>query len=308
MTTWLVTHPACGKHNPGENHPENSNRMLAIMVALESPSFQDLIREEAPQATMEQLERVHDPDYIRGVLDQIPRVGRHHLDADTIVSPESGEAALRAAGAVCHAVDGVMDGAAQRAFCLVRPPGHHAEHDHAMGFCLFNNIAVGAAHAAEAHNLERVVIVDFDVHHGNGTESFVSGRSGLFYLSTHQHPLFPGTGIPEEPGPANIVNATLSDGDGSERFRDVFSEKILPKINLFRPQLLMLSAGFDAHRADPLATLQLEEADFAWATEELMALARKHCGGRIVSVLEGGYNHSALARSVATHIKALMMI
>ncbi len=306
MTTWLVTHPACGRHNPGEHHPENTNRMLSIMVALESKSFQDLIREEAPQATVEQLERVHDPEYIRNVLDQIPKVGRHHLDGDTVVSPESGEAALRAAGAVCHAVDGVMTGQARNAFCLVRPPGHHAERDHAMGFCLFNNISVGAAHAAAMHGLERIVIVDFDVHHGNGTESFVSGRPGFFYLSTHQHPLFPGTGIPREPGPANIVNATLSDGDGSERFREVFSEKIVSKVNLFRPQILMISAGFDAHRSDPLATLQLEEDDFVWATEQLMEAARKHCEGRIVSVLEGGYHHGALGRSTAAHIQALM--
>lgn len=307
LTTWLVTHTSCLEHDTGPGHPENPERLRAILKELESPDFEYLLREDAPRATEEQLERVHEPPYVRSVLQSIPEEGLRHLDSDTVASPGSGEAALRAAGGVCHAVDGVLGGMAERVFCAVRPPGHHAESDRAMGFCLFNNIAVGAAHALHHHGLERVAIVDFDVHHGNGTEEIASPEPRMMYLSTHQHPLFPGTGGPDARVPAHIVNVPLQHGDGSEAFRRAFEERIVPKVALFRPQLLFISAGFDAHRSDPLATIQLDETDFHWATQQLVALAKRFCGGHVVSALEGGYNLSVLGRCVRAHLEALMV-
>ncbi|MBK1726651.1 histone deacetylase family protein [Halorhodospira neutriphila] len=307
MTTWLVTHPACLGHDAGDGHPESPERLRAILRALEDPTFEFVLREQAPRASVAQLELAHDPEHVRSVLDAVPETGHAPFDPDTRLGPGSGEAALRAAGGVCHGVDGVLQGLAHRAFCAVRPPGHHAESDRAMGFCFFNNIAVGAAHAVAQYGLERVAMVDFDVHHGNGTEQISRGRRGLYYFSTHQHPLFPGTGIPSADPPANIVNATLAEGDGSERFRAVFAEQILDRLDALRPELILVSAGFDAHRSDPLATLQLDESDFGWATRELVAIARRHCEGRVVSVLEGGYSLSAVGRCAAAHLEALMM-
>lgn len=306
MTTWLVTHPACLEHDTGPGHPENPDRLRAVLRELESPEFEFLVREEAPQATREQLERAHDPPYVRSVLESIPDEGLRHLDSDTVVSPGSGEAALRAAGAVVHGVDAVMGGMATTVFCAVRPPGHHAESDRAMGFCLFNNVAVGAAHALAGHGLERVAIMDFDVHHGNGTEDIAQSRPRMYYLSTHQHPLFPGTGTPDDKPPAHIVNVQLAHGDGSEAFRAAFEEQILPRLDLFRPELLFISAGFDAHRSDPLATMQLEADDFVWATRQLMEKAGRYANGRVVSVLEGGYSLTALARCTRAHVQTLM--
>jgi acetoin utilization deacetylase AcuC-like enzyme len=237
----------------------------------------------------------------------VPKSGFSRVDADTVISPASGDAALRAAGAAIAAVDAVMKGEAANAFCAVRPPGHHAEPDRAMGFCLFNSIAVGAAHAEAVHGIQRIAIVDFDVHHGNGTQTMTASRANWLYASTHQYPFYPGTGSVREHGPHNnIVNAPLSAGAGSAEFRAAFEEVILPALDRFRPELLMISAGFDAHRSDPLASIELDEDDFAWATEALADVARRHSGGRIVSLLEGGYDLTALAASVAAHVRVLM--
>nr|WP_207190308.1 MULTISPECIES: histone deacetylase family protein [Halorhodospira] len=307
VTTWLITHPQCLEHDAGTGHPESAARLQAILQALQHATFEYVLREEAPLATTAQLELAHDPTYVRSLLDSVPAEGARHIDPDTRLCPATGEAARRAAGAVCHGVDGVLSGKAQRVFCAVRPPGHHAESDRAMGFCFFNNIAVGAGHAVANYGLQRVAMVDFDVHHGNGTEEISRGRPGFHYFSTHQHPLFPGTGTPGSDNPANIVNVTLADGDGSEAFREAFTQTILPALDALQPELILISAGFDAHRSDPLATLQLDETDFAWATRELVDVAKRHCQGRVVSVLEGGYNTSVVGRCAAAHLEALMM-
>jgi acetoin utilization deacetylase AcuC-like enzyme len=252
------------------------------------------------------IARVHDPACVDAVLAAIPSAGYAALDADTIVSPKSGDAALRAVGGVTAAVDTVIAGAAGNAFCAVRPPGHHAEPTHAMGFCLFNSIAVAARHAQAVHGLKRVAIVDFDVHHGNGTQTVVESDPSLFFASSHQYPFYPGTGAAGETGLGNVVNAPLAAGSDGHVFRRAFETRILPALDAFAPQLLLVSAGFDAHRADPLASLELEEADFAWVTARLMEAADRHCGGKLVSVLEGGYDLKALASSAAAHVRTLM--
>lgn len=306
MTTLLVTHPACLEHDTGPGHPECIERLQVILKALEDPAFQYLHREEAPRASIEQLARVHDRNYIKWTLSAVPAEGYHALDGDTIISPGSGEAALRAAGALCYAVDELVAGTARRAFCAVRPPGHHAERDHAMGFCLFNNVAVGALHALEAHQLERVAIIDFDVHHGNGTQHTLARLSGAAYFSTHQAPLYPGTGSASDKGIGNIFNAPLAPYDGSEAFRKAYEERLLPALRDFDPDMIFISAGFDAHESDPLANLRLHEDDYAWVTEQLVAVAEAHCQGRVVSTLEGGYSLRALAQSAAAHVKALL--
>jgi acetoin utilization deacetylase AcuC-like enzyme len=305
--TVLFTHPDCILHNPGPGHPERPERLKAVLAALDHPDFAALDRREAPIATEAQIARVHDAGFVRTLLDSVPAEGRVRVDADTAMSPDSGNAALRAAGAVVAAVDAVTAGEAVNAFCAVRPPGHHAEPDHAMGFCLFNSIAVGAAHAQAAHGVERIAIIDFDVHHGNGTQTMTASRPGWLYASTHQYPFYPGTGSVREHGPyGNIVNAPLASGDGRAEFRAAFDEVILPALDRFRPEFLMISAGFDAHHSDPLASLELDEDDFAWATERLADVARRHCGGRIVSLLEGGYDLTALAASAAAHVRVLL--
>ncbi|NLO80857.1 MAG: histone deacetylase family protein [Xanthomonadaceae bacterium] len=306
MNTWLITHPACLEHDPGPDHPESVDRLRTVLSALEGSNFQFLQRQEAPQATIEQLARVHDREYIERVLASIPEQGRYMLDNDTVVSPASGEAALRAAGAVCLAVDAVMSGEADRVFCAVRPPGHHAEADRAMGFCLFNNIAVGAAHARAVYKVRRVAIVDFDVHHGNGTAAIFEGRKGFFYLSSHQQPLFPDTGDPSKNRRQNIFNLALPPYTSGLDFRPVFQDELLRELDEFAPELIFISAGFDAHYEDPLANLRLNERDFGWITEEIVTIARRHSKGRVISALEGGYNLDALRRSVIAHVSALM--
>ncbi len=307
MTTLLYSHAACAEHDPGSMHPESPARLRAILARLEQTDFADLERREAPRATREQIARVHPAAFVDAVLQAIPKSGRVGLDADTIVSPGSGEAALRAAGAVVAAVDAVVAGEAANGFCAVRPPGHHAEPTRAMGFCLFNNVAVGALQAREVHSLERIAVMDFDVHHGNGTQAMFWDDPNLFYASTHQMPLYPGTGAREERGVSNnIVNAPLAPGAGSGDFRKAMTESVLPALEGFNPDLVMVSAGFDAHAADPLAGLNLHEEDYAWATEELLAVAQRSCKGRLVSTLEGGYDLNALANSVAVHVKCLM--
>lgn len=307
MNTLLFTHKACIEHDPGTHHPECPARLRAVLNALEAEEFQSLDRREAPRAEIDQIARVHDRGYVHAVLDAIPTEGRRALDGDTHVSPGSGEAALRAAGAACAAVDAVAAGEARNAFCAVRPPGHHAEQAAAMGFCLFNNVAVAALHARAAHGLKRAAVIDFDVHHGNGTQAMFWNDAALFYASTHQSPLYPGTGSLRERGNfGNIVNAPLAPMSGSEEFRSAMAEAVLPALRAFEPDIVFISAGFDAHRADPLAMLNLENDDYAWATAELMAVADEYCGGRIVSTLEGGYDLNALAASAAAHVRALM--
>jgi acetoin utilization deacetylase AcuC-like enzyme len=306
MTTLLYTHKACLEHDPGTHHPESPTRLRAVLEALAGPQFEALDRRVAPPAAIEDLLRVHPRRHIERILNAVPERGHVALDADTVLSPASGRAALHAAGAVTAAVDAVVAGEADNAFCAVRPPGHHAEPNRAMGFCLFNNAAIGALRARAAHGLERVAVVDFDVHHGNGTQTVFETDDTLFYASTHQSPLYPGTGAVGETGVGNIVNAPLRPMSGSAAFRRAFSDRVLPALDDFRPDLLLISAGFDAHRDDPLAQLMFEEEDFAWATEELVALARRHARGRVVSTLEGGYDLAALAASAAAHLRVLM--
>lgn len=258
---------------------------------------------------MAQIARVHPGDFVDRMLQAIPQAGLHFVDGDTVVSPGSGEAALRAAGAVCAAIDAVMAGEISNAFCAVRPPGHHAEPDQAMGFCLFNNIAIGALHARDRWGLRRIAVIDFDVHHGNGTQAAFAADADLFYASTHQSPLYPGTGAAHEQGVAgNILNLPLRPFAGSDDFRAAVSAGLLPKLERFAPELLLISAGFDAHQSDPLAQLQLTDADYYWVTGELLRVARKTAQGRLVSALEGGYDLNALARASAAHVRALMEV
>jgi len=305
-TTLFLTHPACLRHDTGFGHPERADRLRAIEHALEDERFHYLAREQAPLADIAVIERVHPRSYVEGVRAAIPKHDHNWLDPDTIVSPGSWEAALRAAGAVVHAVDQVMAGNARNAFCAIRPPGHHAEPARAMGFCLFNNVAVGALHARAAYGAKRVAVIDFDVHHGNGTQKAFWSDKDLFYGSTHQMPLFPGTGAAEEIGVGNICNAPLKPGDGGDEFRHAYETRILPALDDFAPDFLLVSAGFDAHINDPLAQIRLLEGDFAWVTEKLLEAAQKHTGGKLVSTLEGGYDLDALARSTAVHVKTLM--
>ena len=305
MSVALYTHESCLEHDPGPGHPESPARLAAVLDALSHPRFAALDRREAPRATRAQLERVHRADLVDEILSSAPTTGWCRLDADTVMSPASAEAALRAAGAACAAVDTVLTTDLRRAFCAVRPPGHHATPSNAMGFCLFNNVAVAAAQALVAHRLARVAIVDFDVHHGNGTQDIFWNDPRVLYASSHQSPLYPGTGARAETGAGNIVNAPLPAGAGSIDFRDAFNRIVLPALDEFAPQLVILSAGFDAHRLDPLAGLELEADDYAWVTRRLVDLARRHAGGRVVSSLEGGYDLGALAQSCAAHVDAL---
>lgn len=302
----LYTHAACLQHDPGPGHAEQPARLHAVLRALDGDRFAALDRLEAPRITREQLLRVHAAAHIDHVLNSVPAEGRTQLDPDTWLSPDSAEAALRAAGAACAAVDAVINGHTQRAFCAVRPPGHHATGAEAMGFCLFNNIAVAAAHALHAHGLKRVAIADFDVHHGNGTQAIFEREPRVLFVSSHQSPLYPGTGAEDEHGVGNIVNATLPAGAGSDEFRELWDGLLLPRMHAFKPQLVLVSAGFDAHRDDPLAQLRLGGEDYAWITGRLVDLARAHAGGRLVSSLEGGYNLNALAASAAAHVGALL--
>lgn len=298
----LYTHPACLGHDTGPGHAESPQRLEAVLAALRD-AFPAADWQQAPRASRGQLARVHDDELIDRAL-SVP-TGRVLLDPDTVLSPGSPEAALRAAGAGVAATDAVLNGEIDVAFCAVRPPGHHATSGVAMGFCLFDNIAVAAAHALERHGLSRVSIVDFDVHHGNGTQAIFEDDARVQYLSSHQAALYPDTGSADERGVGNIFNVPLPAGAGSAEFRRVWSTRLLPEIDAFAPQLLLLSAGFDAHHRDPLAHLRLETDDFAWLTAELLALARRHAGGRVVSMLEGGYDLQALRDCSVAHVGAL---
>jgi len=307
MSTLLITHPACLEHLTPMGHPERPDRLRAIERILETERFQTLAREQAPAAPLEAIALCHPMDYIETIRDATPKEGLARLDADTTMSPGSFEAALRAAGGALRAVDEVMGQSAANAFVATRPPGHHAETAVPMGFCLFNNVAIAARHAQSQHGAERVAIVDFDVHHGNGTQDIFWSDPSVMYCSTHQMPLYPGTGATSERGAHNtIVNAPLRPGDGGGEFRTAVETVILPRLRDFAPDLVIISAGFDAHMRDPLANLNLLEPDFAWATQKLMEVADRSASGRVISVLEGGYDLEGLARSVAAHVTALM--
>jgi len=308
MTTLLYTHPACLDHDPGRHHPESPARLRAVLAALDDPEFARLERREAPEADREDLLRVHSPRHVESILGAVPKTGHVGIDADTVLSPASGEAALRAAGAVVAAVNAVVAREGDNAFCAVRPPGHHAEPLQAMGFCLFNNAAIGALRARQVHGLARVAVIDFDVHHGNGTQAAFEMDGSLFYASTHQYPLYPGTGSAGETGVGNIVNVPLRPMSGSGQFRLALTQRILPALDAFRPEFVLVSAGFDAHRDDPLAQLMLGEADYTWVTERLLEIAYRHAKGRLVATLEGGYDLPALAASAAAHVRVLMSV
>ena len=308
MSTALFTHPACLDHDPGEWHPECPARLRAVLAALEGEAFAPLLREVAPAATREQLLLAHPAGYVDAILAIRPEAGETiALDADTVMSAGSAQAALHAAGGAMAGADAVMAGWARNAFVAVRPPGHHAEPARPMGFCLFNNVAVAAKWARERWGLRRIAVVDFDVHHGNGTQAIFGPDADLFYASSHQSPCYPGTGEAWERGVAdNVVNAPLAPGADSAAFRAAWSGTILPALDAFAPELLFVSAGFDGHKADPLAQLRLETADFAWITAALLAVAERRGGGRMVSVLEGGYDLTALAAAAAAHVRVLM--
>ena len=305
-TLAYLSHPACSLHEMGPGHPECPERLASISDHVIALGLDGLIdRREATAATREQLTRVHAGAYVDAVSKAAPASGLRYLDPDTALNPHSIDAALHASGAVVNAVDLVCGGERQTAFCAVRPPGHHAERGRAMGFCVFNSIAVGAAHAMAVHGLTRVAIVDFDVHHGNGTEQMFSDDPRVLMVSTFQYPLYPYSGV-DNPAP-NMVNVPLAAGSGGAEFRAAVVEHWLPALERHKPELILISAGFDAHREDPLAGLKFTESDYAWVTRELIAVANRHASGRIVSSLEGGYALSALGRSAAAHVRELMM-
>jgi acetoin utilization deacetylase AcuC-like enzyme len=307
MSTLLITHPAFLDHLTPLGHPERPDRLRAIERALEAEKFQTLARSQAPLAPLETIALCHPMAYITEVRESAPREGLIHLDADTAMSPGTFEAALRAAGGAIHAVDEVLNKKATNAFVAARPPGHHAETARPMGFCLFDNAAIAARYAQQRYGIGSAAIVDFDVHHGNGSQEIFWSDKSVMYCSTHQMPLFPGTGAVGESGEHNtVVNAPLRPGDGGAAFRAAFEHRILPRVSEFRPELMIISAGFDAHMRDPLANINLTEADFVWATQKLMDVADNCAGGRVVSLLEGGYDLQALGNSVAAHVATLM--
>lgn len=308
MSVALFTHPSALAHDTGEGHPECPDRVRAVLRALETPEFSELLRETAPKAPVAVLQPAHTVLHIDFVV-TLPQDRLSYIDGDTVFSPGSLDAALHAAGGACAAVDAVMEGWAKAAFVAMRPPGHHAESNRVMGFCLFNNAAIAAYHARARWNLTRIAVVDFDVHHGNGTQEIFWKDKDLFYASSHQAPCYPGTGWMDETGVAgNIVNAPLAPGSGTTEFRAAWANRLLPALDAFRPELLIISAGFDAHAADPLAQLRLREADFFSVTEALLAIADRHCPDRVISLLEGGYDLNALGLSAAAHVRALMRV
>jgi acetoin utilization deacetylase AcuC-like enzyme len=307
MSTLLLSHPACLNHLTPAGHPERPDRLRAIEQALEDEKFQSLARVEAPLGPLDVVALCHPMDYVEAIRDASPAEGLVRLDADTSMSPGSFEAALRAVGGAKLAVDEVMTGKAVNAFVATRPPGHHTETARPMGFCLFNNAAIAARYAQKTHGVERAAVVDFDVHHGNGSQDIFWSDKSVMYCSTHEMPLYPGTGAVGERGEFNtIVNAPLSAGDGGDAFREAFETVILPRLREFKPDVFIVSAGFDAHTRDPLANLNLVEADFSWVTKKIMEIAETSAKGRVVSLLEGGYDLQGLSRSVAAHVSALM--
>ena len=308
MTTLLYSHESSLLHEVPPGHPERPDRLRAVEKILSEDRFKKLVRKTPAHVTREQVLRVHPADYYDAIERAIPEEGDlARIDGDTALSHGSWEPIVRAAGGACQAVDEVMQGKANNAFVAMRPPGHHAETVTAMGFCFFNNAAIAARHARAKHGAERVAIIDFDVHHGNGSQEIFWNDPTVMYCSTHQMPLYPGTGAKNETGAKNtVVNAPLSSGDNGTKFREAVESRILPRLNDFRPDLVIISAGFDAHTRDPLANINLVETDFAWVTQKLMDVADKHAKGRVVSVLEGGYDLQGLALSTAAHVTELM--
>ena len=306
MTTLFLTHPTCSLHEMGGS-PEQPARLAAIEQILQTEEFDILTREDCPKAAVEQIERAHPQAHISLIREHTPTSGYAVMDGgDTLLCPHSYEAALRAAGGAVRAVDAVMGGEARNAFCAIRPPGHHAERQQAMGFCLFNNAAIAALHARAEYGAERVAVVDFDVHHGNGTQNIFWEDEDMFYGSTHQAPFYPGSGDPDETGVGNIFNAPLPEGADGEMMLEAFEQLLLPELSDFSPDLMVISAGFDAHEADPLAGLRVQTQDFRRLTQMLVDYAAETCCGRIVSVLEGGYDLQALSQSVAAHVEVLI--
>lgn len=306
MSTLLLSHDCFLDHDTGYGHPERADRLRAIHKVLSEDQFTPLIRQEAPQVKLEDILRAHPQDHVTSLEQMIPEEGAHYIDGDTLLSPKSWEAILRSAGAGVAAIDQVMAGKVQNAFCAVRPPGHHAERTLAMGFCYLNNIAIAASYARAVHNCAKVAIVDFDVHHGNGTQDIFWNEPNVFFGSSHEMPLFPGSGAASERGAGNIFNAPLSSGTDGPGFRRVMETQILPPLEAFAPEFLFMSAGFDAHQNDPLASIELTADDFGWITKELVHISQKTASGRIVSMLEGGYDLEGLATSVAAHVTELM--
>ena len=306
--TIVFSHHATLGHNMGEGHPERPARMNAVEEAFQREGLADrLVRRDAERATLDCIGLMHPQEYIEQIVASVPSSGITRLDADTCLSPGSLEAVRRAVGAACSAVDAVLLGESKNAFCAVRPPGHHAETNKAMGFCIFNTVAIAAAYAKQRYGVERVAVIDFDVHHGNGTQEMFWSDQNLLFASTHQMPLYPGTGSKSERGEFdNIVNCPLISGDGSSEFRAAISEVILPGLLTFQPDLLLVSAGFDAHMNDPLAGLNLQDSDYAWVTKQLLEIADKFANGRLISTLEGGYDLLALTSSVASHVEELL--
>ena len=306
MSTALFSHDDFILHNPGDSHPESPDRLRAINQKLCKEDFDSLVRKKPEKADIDVIKLVHTEPYIRSILKKILSDGIVALDSDTYLSKHSGDAALRAVGSVCEAIDLVLDREVVNAFCAIRPPGHHAGVDQAGGFCLFNNVAIGARYAQVVRSLIKVAVVDFDVHHGNGTQHIFEKDRSLFYCSTHQHPAYPGTGLPSETGVGNILNVPLAPGSGSAEFRLAYNKRIFPSLKDFNPDIILISAGFDAHVLDPLCQLRLNDEDFEWVTRGILKVAHDCCDSRVVSVLEGGYNLDALSSSVAHHIKALL--
>jgi acetoin utilization deacetylase AcuC-like enzyme len=307
MPTLFITHPACLNHLTPPGHPERPDRLRAIERAFADDRFQSLVRAEVPAADLDTIALCHPMAYVTAIRDASPKNGMVQIDADTSMSPGSFEAALRAAGGGAHAVDEVIAGRATNAFVATRPPGHHTETARPMGFCLFNNAAIATRYAQKRHGIDHAAIVDFDVHHGNGSQDIFWSDKTVMYCSTHQMPLYPGTGARNERGAHDtVVNAPLSPGDGGDQFREAFESTILPRLRNFQPELIVISAGFDAHQRDPLANLNLLEADFLWATQKIMEVAQASANGRVVSMLEGGYDLEGLANSATAHVSALM--
>ncbi len=307
MSTLLVTHPAGLDHMTPAGHPERPDRLRALDRIFEQERFATLLRDQAPRGAREDIIRVHPEDFVDSLAEATPHEGVVRIDSDTILSPGSWEAVTRAVGGACFAVDEVMEKRVSNAFVAMRPPGHHCETRRPMGFCLLNQVAIAARHAQAQYGLGRVAIVDFDVHHGNGTQEIFWADDSVLYASTHEMPLYPGSGAVSEIGAlGTIVNAPLRSGDAGDKFKEAFESRILPRLETFRPELLLISAGFDAHKNDPLASLRLVDTDFGWVTKRLMDVADKYCDGRVVSVLEGGYDLEGLASSAAAHVTALM--
>ena len=303
MSTIIIQHDDCLRHDPGPKHAESTHRIKAVLSGLEG--LRDLQILPAPLATPEQIVRVHPAEFWAGITSNEPLEGTYTIDPDTFLSNGSIDATLRASGGLCFAIDQILEGNALRAFCATRPPGHHSEREIAMGFCLLNHVAIGALHALEHAAVTRVAIIDFDVHHGNGTQAVFEDNPDVLFLASHQLPLYPGPGHIEETGCGNILNLPLAPGDGSKPFRKIWSTLGLPAVHSFKPDLILISAGFDAHQRDPLGQIELQDADFHWITDQICDIANDSCQGRVASILEGGYDLHALATSSRAHVKAL---